>query len=279
MQLNIQLSKSPGTHSTKLNKIKFLTQTKKEALVSQIGKSTRGRIVEAARCLFWLNGYGMTTVNQILERAQANPGSFYHFFRTKENVLLTVLHNNTRHFVPMIVNPIFEKITDPIERIFAILDVYRRNLVNSEFSCGCFIGKLALEIHDSQSHLHERIAKAFDNWIATIEQCLQQARHRIPEHLDLKTISTFVLTTMEGGIMFARAHKSITPFDDAVKNLQLYFVLLESQRLTEDADKAEQQERKAKRTPRRKPAGESPSTSSAQITDPVNASPSSVASA
>jgi TetR/AcrR family transcriptional regulator, transcriptional repressor for nem operon len=194
-------------------------------------------------------------------------------------VPLTVLHNNTRLFVPTIVNPIFEKITDLIERIFAILHVYRRNLVNSEFSCGCFIGKLALEIHDSQSHLHERIAKGFDNWTATIEQCLQQARQRIPDGLDLKTISTFVPTTMEGGVMLARAHKSITPFDDAVKNLRLYFVLLESQRLSEDADKAGQQERKAKRTPRRKPASERPGTSSAQITDPANASLSSVASA
>jgi hypothetical protein len=84
---------------------------------------------------------------------------------------------------------------------------------------------------------------------------------------------------MEGGVMLARAHKSITPFDDAVKNLRLYFVLLESQRLSEDADKADQQERKPKRTPRRKPVGESPGTSSAQITDPVNSSPSSAASA
>jgi hypothetical protein len=132
--------------------------------------------------------------------------------------------------------------------------------VNSEFSCGCFIGKLALEIHDSQSHLHERIARGFDNWTATIEQCLQQARHRIPENLDLKTISTFVLTTMEGGVMLARAHKSITPFDDAVKNLWLYFVLLESQRITEDDAKEEQQVRK----PRGLPDAELPARALAQ---------------
>jgi len=100
MQLNIQTSKSPGTRLTKFNKQKILNQMNWEVLVSQIGKSTRSRIVEAARCLFWLNGYGLTTVNQILERAQANPGSFYHLLRTKENVLLTVLHNNTRLFVP-----------------------------------------------------------------------------------------------------------------------------------------------------------------------------------
>jgi TetR/AcrR family transcriptional regulator, transcriptional repressor for nem operon len=238
--------------------------------VSPTGKSTRSRIVEAARCLFWLNGYGLTTVNQILERAQANPGSFYHLFRTKENVLLTVLHNNTRLFVPMTVNPIFEKITNPIDRIFAILDVYRRNLVNSEFSCGCFIGKLALEIHDSQNHLHERIAHAFDNWTATIEQCFEQARHRIPQGLDLKTISTFVLTTMEGGVMLARTHKSIEPFDAALKNLWLYFELLQAQRAGEDEAKEEQQGRKAKRNSGRKANIKDPDTSPSQITNASN---------
>ena len=151
--------------------------------------------------------------------------------------------------------------------------------MNSEFSCGCFIGKLALEIHDSQTHLYERIAKGFDNWTATIEQCPQQDRHRIPEGLDLKTISTFLLNMMEGGIMLARAHKSITPFTDAVKNLRLYFVLLESQRLSEDADKAEQQERTAKRSSHRRSASQNHRTASTQITDPANSSQSSVPSA
>jgi TetR/AcrR family transcriptional regulator, transcriptional repressor for nem operon len=170
----------------------------------------------------------------------------------------------------MIVNPIFEKVADPIARIFAILDVYRRNLLDSEFSCGCFIGKLALEIHDSQTHLHERIAHGFDNWTATIEQCLEKARYRIPEGLDLKTISTFVLTTMEGGVMLARAHKSIEPFDAALKNLWLYFELLQAQRAGEDAIKAERQERTAKGTSRRRAAGKNPHQSPPQITNPSN---------
>jgi hypothetical protein len=80
----------------------------------------------------------------------------------------------------MTANPVFEKVAGPIERIFAILDVYRCNLVSRNSPAAGLIGKLALEIHDSQSHLHERFAKGFDNWTATIAQCLEQASHRIP---------------------------------------------------------------------------------------------------
>ena len=54
-------------------------------------KSTRDRIVEAGLYLFWLQGYAATGMAEILSRAEANAGSFYHFFKTKEELLLAVL--------------------------------------------------------------------------------------------------------------------------------------------------------------------------------------------
>jgi AcrR family transcriptional regulator len=41
--------------------------------------TTRSRLLEAARYLFWEKGYAATGMAEILERAQANSGSFYHF--------------------------------------------------------------------------------------------------------------------------------------------------------------------------------------------------------
>ena len=79
----------------------------------------------------------MTTVGKILADAKANPGSFYRFFRTKGNVLLYVLSKNARCFVPSVVTPIIQKIADPIERVFGILNYYRNNLINSQFARGC----------------------------------------------------------------------------------------------------------------------------------------------
>jgi AcrR family transcriptional regulator len=81
--------------------------------MSAQGQSTRSRIVEAALNLFWYDGYNTTTVDKILARAKANPGSFYRFFNTKESVLLTVLSNNARNFVTGVVTPVMQKVTDP----------------------------------------------------------------------------------------------------------------------------------------------------------------------
>lgn len=64
----------------------------------------------------------MTTVDKILARAKAHPGSFYRFFGTKENVLLYVLGKNARCFVPSVGTPAMEKVADPLERVFEILN-------------------------------------------------------------------------------------------------------------------------------------------------------------
>ena len=53
--------------------------------------STRDRLVEAARTLFWKHGYASTGIAQILKEADAGSGSLYYFFPTKEDLLLAVL--------------------------------------------------------------------------------------------------------------------------------------------------------------------------------------------
>ena len=82
-------------------------------------KSTRSRILETARGLFWLNGYASTTGNEILARSDANPSSFYRLFKTKENVLLAVLNNSAKAWLPALVTRVFTAIPDPIDRISA----------------------------------------------------------------------------------------------------------------------------------------------------------------
>src|SRR5882757_3053198 len=92
---------------------------------------TRDRILEAARYLFWEKGYAATGMAEILERAQANAGSFYHFFPGKESLLLAVLETYVDGLEPAILRPASANRRDPIQRIFAILAGYRERLVSA----------------------------------------------------------------------------------------------------------------------------------------------------
>jgi TetR/AcrR family transcriptional regulator, transcriptional repressor for nem operon len=188
--------------------------------------STRERLVDSALYLFWLQGYAATGVAEILGRADVRAGSFYYFFKTKESLLLAVLERYIETLDLVVTGPVFSEISDPIERIFGILEFYRRNLIRTGCTYGCPIGRLALEIPEEQKKVHRLLADNFDGWTAAIEGCLRDAQDRLPVDLDLKALSQFVLTVMEGGVMQARAHGSLEPFDASVSQLRNYFRLL-----------------------------------------------------
>lgn len=193
-------------------------------------KSTRDRLVEAALHLFWLQGYAATGIAQILGQARANAGSFYYLFKTKEELLLAVLDLYVLSLEPVVVRPVSERHADPIDRIFGLLAFYRHNLVATECTYGCPIGRLALEIPGERRRVHKRLADNFDGWSAAVERFLHDARDRFPEDTNMATLSRFVLTVMEGGVMQSRAHRDLAPFDASVEHLRNYVNLLMSRR-------------------------------------------------
>ncbi|HSR43049.1 MAG TPA: TetR/AcrR family transcriptional regulator [Longimicrobiales bacterium] len=191
--------------------------------------STRDRLVHAARELFWRKGYNSTSVAEILEAVDANSGSLYHYFPTKQALLVAVLDWYADNLEPEIVDPAAERTSDPIERVFAILDGYRRALLATDLTFGCPIGNVALEIQEPDPEVREGLALNFDRWCAAVEACFGEAGDRLPEDLDRRALSRFVLTTLEGGVMQARTHRRIEPFDASVRMLRDYVSRLEEE--------------------------------------------------
>jgi AcrR family transcriptional regulator len=180
-------------------------------------------LVEVARALFWKHGYASTGIAQILKAADAGSGSLYYFFPTKEDLLLAVLEWYRENLWPAVVQPVFDRVSDPMERIFGILDGYRQGLLATQFHQGCPIGNLALELADSHPAARQLLMENFTGWRKVVEQCLGEAAERLPESLDREQLALFVLTTMEGAVMLARSYQSIEPYDAAVTQLRDYF--------------------------------------------------------
>jgi TetR/AcrR family transcriptional regulator, transcriptional repressor for nem operon len=198
-------------------------------MINQAGQApdTKTRLVLAAMQLFWEKGYNSTSIADVLHTAKVNSGSLYYFFPGKSELLAAVLDAYLEGIRPMLLEPAWAGVTDPVERIFALLARYRKSLVDTDCFYGCPIGSLALELHEPDPAVRERLAKNFTAWIAAVEECLLQAKARLATDLNLRELAQFVLTTMEGGVMQARTFRDIEYFDVAVRQLRLHFKRLE----------------------------------------------------
>jgi TetR/AcrR family transcriptional repressor of nem operon len=166
-------------------------------------------------------------VSDILSRAGANSGSFYHFFDSKEALLRVVLETYLDGLEPAIVGPARGFTNDSIERIFAILAGYRARLISTECRYGCPLGRLALEIDPENRPAHALIAGNFAAWRGAVRTFLEDEK-RLPRDLDRVGVATLVLSVMEGGVMQSRASGTPEPFDRSVAQLRDYFQRLMS---------------------------------------------------
>lgn len=197
---------------------------KKPTLVPSTGPATRQRLVESARFLFWERGFAGTSMAELLAHAKVNSGSFYHFFDSKEALLREVLESYLVALHPMIVEPAYAATPDPIERIFAILEGYRERILITDAHYGCPLGRLALEIDPENRPAHKLIAENFRGWIDAVRDCLEAAS--LPAGTDIDALATYILATMEGGVMLSRSYGSVDPFDRTVKALREHLRLL-----------------------------------------------------
>ncbi|HEY2068542.1 MAG TPA: TetR/AcrR family transcriptional regulator [Rhizomicrobium sp.] len=192
-----------------------------------MAEDTKFRLTLTAQRLFAEKGYESTSVADILKAAGANSGSLYHFFPTKQDLLLEVLRLYRDGIYPMLLEPAWVGVDDPIEKIFALLAAYRRMLVGTECLYGCPIGSLALELHEPDPPVRELIAVNFDGWVAAVEGCYVEAGDRLLPDLDRHGLAVFTLTVMEGGVMQARAQRSLDAFDTCIAMLRDYVARLE----------------------------------------------------
>jgi len=181
---------------------------------------TKERILRTAFQLFHEQGFHATGIATIVREAGINPGSLYHFFESKDQLLLSVLEFAIGYLGPAVMEPVEGRTSDPIDRIFALLNQYRDGMLRHGCRMGCPIGNLALEVSDGNPEARRLIHLNFENWASRVEDWLVEAGARLPPDVNRAQLARFILTVMEGGLMQARAANDLKPFDESVAVLR-----------------------------------------------------------
>ena len=122
-------------------------------------KTTRDHIVEAADQLFYQNGYEHTSFAAIAGAVGISRGNFYHHFKTKDEILDTVIAlriTNTQHMLDD-----WESRSDrPEDRVRCFIQILITNWAKIKYF-GCPVGTLTMELAKLQHSSHDAAAEIF----------------------------------------------------------------------------------------------------------------------
>jgi len=168
--------------------------------------TARERLVQATIDLIWLESYGAVSVDAICERAGVKKGSFYHFFKSKDDLVIAALEAHWAGRKPAL-DEMFSPSNPPLERLrLYFASVYKRQ---SDLALkfgrppGCLYGKVGVEV-SGESDIGKKVQQIMAAYVAYYESALNDAAaHGIPI-TDIPGKARALFAYMEGVLTQAR---------------------------------------------------------------------------
>jgi TetR/AcrR family transcriptional repressor of nem operon len=170
---------------------------------------TRTRLIEAATTLVFERGYNAVGVQEVCERAQVKKGSFYHFFPSKQALVVNAIERRWQTFKLALEGAASLRVP-PLERfgfVFATLhQQYEARLEAGAAITGCPFGSLALEVSAHDPTLRAALQAVFDEWTALFEGVFQEALERgdLPAEGDPRRGGAALLAYLEGVLLLVK---------------------------------------------------------------------------
>jgi TetR/AcrR family transcriptional repressor of nem operon len=182
--------------------------------------NARENLIQATIDLIWVHSYGAVSVDAICERAGAKKGSFYHFFRSKDDLVLAALraHWEERRAT---LDRLFSPTVAPLDRLRGYFDsVYHRQRQQQKrygFVVGCFYNNVGTECAENNPEIAATVKAILSNYERYYESALTEAQARGDIRItDIPGKCRTLFAFMEGMLGQARIRNDV----EVLRNLQ-----------------------------------------------------------
>ncbi|MFC7451061.1 TetR/AcrR family transcriptional regulator [Rhodococcus daqingensis] len=176
--------------------------------------TARDRMLTSAIALFRERGIDATSFADVIERAEAPRGSIYHHFPGGKTQLAEEATRTAGSVTESLIETSLAQ-GDPSDALTRIIDVFRRQLLKSDFRSGCPVAAGALEGGDFPA-ARDIAGETFTAWETIIAAALT---HRGVPVSRAESLATTAVTTIEGALLVARAQRSVRALDRVAAEL------------------------------------------------------------
>jgi len=190
-------------------------------------RESRTRILDAALSVIRSKGYSATTVDDICRTAGLSKGSFFHHFKSKEELALAA----AEHFASMaddfFAEAPYRAAADPLDRLLGYVD-FRAGILRGELpEYTCLLGTMVQETYET----HPAIRKACDEYIsghaADVARDIEAAKRLYAPDApwSAESLGLFTQAVTQGAFILAKAKHGPAVAVECLAHLRRYLEL------------------------------------------------------
>jgi TetR/AcrR family transcriptional repressor of nem operon len=195
----------------------------KTAVIEEM-PDTKRRLLDATLQLMTRQGFTATTVDDVCTEAGLTKGSFFHYFKSKDEIGEAVLDYYCARQQEMFAGAKFMQLADPLERLHGFLDFFSENMVGSGKMQGCLMGNLTQELALTHPRMRAQCGEKFGKFAGLVGQILSEAkaRHAPKADFDPEGVAVMFVSLLQGSMLLAKARQDKSLLADNLAHFRAY---------------------------------------------------------
>jgi TetR/AcrR family transcriptional regulator, transcriptional repressor for nem operon len=187
----------------------------------------RQRLLTAATDLIRRQGFAATSVDDLCAAAGVTKGAFFHHFASKEALGVAVVEHWTETTGAMFAAHEYNARPDPLDRVFAYIDLRRGLLAMPIPEFSCVAGTTVQETYQTYPAIRAAAGASVRSGMAHVQAHLAAAiaAHPVPG-VTAESLALQFQVAVQGGIVMAKALDDPEAARDAFDHLERYLRLL-----------------------------------------------------
>ena len=176
-------------------------------------RETKQLLLETGTAYIIEHGYHHSGLNEILAAAHVPKGSFYFYFKSKEDYGIQLLTRFAENNFTLLQSFLDDATVSPLDRIRRYFEYNVDSLAQLGFRRGCLIGNLAQEMADLSETMRQHIDAIMHEWASRISVGLLKAQEQsqIPSTIDCQELGQFCLNSWQGAMLRMKVTKDDRP--------------------------------------------------------------------
>ena len=189
---------------------------------------SKAKLLDATIKVVRTKGYNATRIEDVCAEAGVTKGSFFHHFRSKDDLALAALEHWKAGTRELFANAPYHLATDPLDRVLAYVD-FRKTILTGELpEFTCFVGTMVQETYATNPQLRAGCESSICGHAKTLEADFEAAmrKYGVTDEVTPGSLARHTQCVIQGAFILAKATGSAAVAAESIDHLRRYLTLL-----------------------------------------------------